>query len=193
LLYNPGHLEPNPKDFPPVPPPQHLNNTEINNMEMEDQPINTTENSGLKSTTVRLDPVTLNQMDWIVQFLKHLGIPRASQRIVVARAIEFYLYHCEDLLITFGIRPRDRDVLDEQKALIACSEIRPSPFQTGELPSVFNESDRMLGFRDLARKEKPRKIKKLPGIRWTAHEYAEHLKKRKEEKALAKETAKNNQ
>jgi hypothetical protein len=193
LLYNPGHLDLNPKDFPPVPPP-HPDNTQINkNMEMEDQTTNTTHTTELKSTTIRLDSVTLNQLDWIVQFLKHLGIPRASQRIAVSRAIELYVNHCEDLLITYGIRPRDRDVLTEQKALIVCSEIRPSPFKTGELPSVFNESDRMLGYRDLARKEKPRKIKKLPGVKWTAQEYADHLKKRKEEKALAKEEAKGNQ
>lgn len=117
------------------------------------------------ATSFRLDQVTLNQLEWLKQFSIHLSVPGVTQRMVISRAIEFYLDHVDDLRITFQCQPRHKEVIAEQKALIEAGEARKSAFHDGELPELLTESGRMLGYSDLVKGASKHKNPRLPGIR----------------------------
>lgn len=145
----------------------------------------------IKSTSFRLDPVTLNQLDWLQEFCKQLSVPSITQRMVIARAIEFYTEHAEDLLITFYCKSRHSDVIAEQRALIDAGETRKSSFPEGILPESMADGGRLTGYRALARAALQTKKPKLPGLRMDKQTRATldlNLKDRKQRKEATQAT-----
>ena len=90
-----------------------------------------------KYYSLKLDDLTHTRIEWLKEFSKHLSVPAPSDRMVISRAIEFYIeYMEEELRVTHACKPKAKDVNKERELLIQASAERPSIWGSPSLPPI---------------------------------------------------------
>jgi len=125
-----------------------------------------------KNYTYKLDDLTNTRLEWLVLFSKELGVPKATKRIVLTRAIEVYLECMEDTATLHRMSHRHREVIQERTALLKASIAQESYWDSSQIPDVETEVNGV--FQTYTNLITPKVNHKTPGIpKWMRK--ADHL------------------
>ena len=89
-----------------------------------------------KNYTYKLDDLTNTRLEWLVLFSKHIGVPKATKRIILTRAIEVYLECMEAEVAMYNMSPKNKEIIQERTALLKAAIAKESRWKDSHLPKV---------------------------------------------------------
>lgn len=95
-----------------------------------------------RKNTYKIDDLTNTKLDWLLRFSKAIGIPAPTQRMMISRAIDFYVEYMDELTTEYNCQPKSKDVNREREELLRAAQERPSVWNSPDIPEVYFDEDR---------------------------------------------------